>query len=252
MIKKNLDTSDELVVCRFGQGIKLLSPDYLTIRGYSSIYINEHTLLSLKERPFSVYLENTELITESCNEIAAMHCGFMSSQESIGNPWFKPFELKSIEQSIENNKNVIKNKQYTIVEESAIRKDGISTHTLSIKMPWYNNENKITGLFGCTIDLGKQLLAESLLQITQLDFFNSNFVNNLPIGLEIDSVYLSKREMECLELTVKGKTSKQIAQLLKISPRTVEEYLANVKSKMGVRSKSELIEKAIIYFNHLI
>lgn len=248
MFKKDLVVSDELVVCRFDHGIKLLNPDDLIAKGCSGNYISDHTILSLKEQPFSVYFENTELVTESCNEIAAMHCGFMSSKESVGNPWFKPFKSKSIRQSVENNKSVIKNKQYSIVEETAIRKDDTSVHTLSIKMPWYTHENKVAGLFGCTIDLGKQPLAESLLQLTRLDFFNSSFVNRFPIGTEIDSAYLSKREMECLELTVKGKTAKQIAKLLKISSRTVEEYLANVKTKMGVSSKSELIEKSMSYF----
>lgn len=38
------------------------------------------------------------------------------------------------------------------------------------------------------------------------------------------------------------------ANELGISQRTVEEYLNNIKLKMGVYSKSELIDKTIDYF----
>lgn len=58
----------------------------------------------------------------------------------------------------------------------------------------------------------------------------------------------SKREIECLQLTMHGKTAKQIARILEISHRTVEEYLTNIKIKTHSTSKSELIEKAFDYF----
>jgi len=58
-------------------------------------------------------------------------------------------------------------------------------------------------------------------------------------------IRLSSRENQCLYLTIRGKTAKQIAKILGISNRTVEEYLMNVKNKMGVASKAEVIEKII-------
>lgn len=58
----------------------------------------------------------------------------------------------------------------------------------------------------------------------------------------------SKREVECIYLTVRGKSAKQISNELKISRRTVEEYLTNIKVKMGVYTKSELIDNAINLF----
>ncbi len=60
---------------------------------------------------------------------------------------------------------------------------------------------------------------------------------------------LSKREVECLHLTMRGKSAKQVSSELGISHRTVQEYLTNVKAKLGVASKSELIEQAIILFS---
>ena len=59
---------------------------------------------------------------------------------------------------------------------------------------------------------------------------------------------LSKREIECLQLTIKGYTAKRIGRELGISNRTVEEYLVNIRIKMGVSSKAELIEMTIDEF----
>ena len=61
-------------------------------------------------------------------------------------------------------------------------------------------------------------------------------------------VQLTKREIEVLRLTVKGYTAKKIARFLQLSHRTVEEYLANIKIKMGAASKSDLIAMGSDYF----
>lgn len=57
---------------------------------------------------------------------------------------------------------------------------------------------------------------------------------------------LSPREIDCLTLTLQGKTAKLIAKEFNISRRTVEEHLASIKKKMKAYSKSELIEKVIV------
>jgi two-component system response regulator FixJ len=57
---------------------------------------------------------------------------------------------------------------------------------------------------------------------------------------------LSGRERQVLEGLVAGHPNKTIAYDLGISPRTVEVYRANLMTKMGARSLSELIRMAII------
>lgn len=56
---------------------------------------------------------------------------------------------------------------------------------------------------------------------------------------------LSKREKECLFWLIHGKTGKEIAEKLSLSPRTVESYLEHCKNKLGCYTKSELFEKAL-------
>jgi len=54
--------------------------------------------------------------------------------------------------------------------------------------------------------------------------------------------YLTKRERDTLQHFSKGHTMKEIGRAMNISPRTVEEYLANIRNKFGVDNKSGLIK----------
>lgn len=50
---------------------------------------------------------------------------------------------------------------------------------------------------------------------------------------------LTPREREVLDLLCRGLSSKQIAQRLFLSVRTIDNHLANIYSKMGVNSRTE-------------
>lgn len=56
---------------------------------------------------------------------------------------------------------------------------------------------------------------------------------------------LTKREIEVLRLIAEGKSSKEIANLLFISIRTVQNHRANIMSKLGVKKTADLIKYAI-------
>lgn len=60
-----------------------------------------------------------------------------------------------------------------------------------------------------------------------------------------NNLNLSPREQEILFYLIRGKTAKSTAKLLNLSPRTVETYLQHLKTKLGCRTKSELIEYLI-------
>jgi two-component system response regulator FixJ len=57
---------------------------------------------------------------------------------------------------------------------------------------------------------------------------------------------LSPRETEVLHGVVEGKSNKEIARDLGISPRTIEVYRAHVMSKTGSGSLSELVRMALL------
>ena len=70
-----------------------------------------------------------------------------------------------------------------------------------------------------------------------------NFEKNVttvasPVDLSIYN--LSKREQQCLHYLLKGMTAKEIAKILSLSHRTVEEYIANLKIKTSTNHIHDL------------
>lgn len=55
-------------------------------------------------------------------------------------------------------------------------------------------------------------------------------------------VLISPREKKCLELMALGYTMKNAARKLDISPRTVEQHIRNIKDKLGLSTKNQLVE----------
>jgi DNA-binding CsgD family transcriptional regulator len=62
------------------------------------------------------------------------------------------------------------------------------------------------------------------------------------LGSKYGRAYFTRREAECMVLLLKGKTINSVARILKLSPRTVEYYIKNMKSKLGCRTKFELVD----------
>jgi DNA-binding CsgD family transcriptional regulator len=51
---------------------------------------------------------------------------------------------------------------------------------------------------------------------------------------------LSSREAEIAGLVARGRTNREVAELLRISPRTVERHITNALAKLGLRNRTEL------------
>lgn len=232
------DTSEELLVYRYKQGVKLISPE--KARNILPHNYMGHTVGSLLNLPICAYFDDPEIIVQNMNELNAEAGGFESVQNSLGKTLFDVFTAKTAQIIVDNDKEVIRSQKIQIVEEEAYRKDDLFYQALSIKFPWYNSENKVVGLFGFSIMLGKQPLAESLALITKLGLLNYKSDHILPGSTFCDS-YLSKRESQCLHYYVQGKTAKEIGKALQLSPRTVENYIQNIKTKLNIWTKAELI-----------
>jgi len=82
-----------------------------------------------------------------------------------------------------------------------------------------------------------------------LEYLKSFKLNKFPFKGRQGNCYLSMRELECLIWVSKNKTAKQMARILNISYRTIEDYLQNLKCKLGCQSKEQLID---ISFNNPI
>jgi DNA-binding CsgD family transcriptional regulator len=64
-------------------------------------------------------------------------------------------------------------------------------------------------------------------------------------GVSLDSqVRLTKREVEVLSLVIEGKSSKEVADELYVSKRTVDFHLANIYSKLRVTNRLQAFREA--------
>ncbi len=56
---------------------------------------------------------------------------------------------------------------------------------------------------------------------------------------------LTNREREVFELLVQDKTTKEIAQQLFISEKTVRNHISNVMQKLGVKGRSQAVVELV-------
>lgn len=247
-MSNNTELMKSQILYPYKNGVKLIKAE--SEQHHSKDAFNKgYSLEEILKLPFNFYFLNTKGATQLMNEESAMMCGFKSAEDALGKSLFDVSQEDSADTLINNCSQVINDEVLRIFEEENTRKDGESLNFLSIKCPWYDLDDSILGVFGCSIVLGKHKLANALSTILALGLFDSDKIPQIspssPKPLLVNKTYLSKREMECLQLTIKGYTAKRIAKQLGISHRTVEEYLFNIRTKTGTSSKAELIEMTI-------
>jgi DNA-binding NarL/FixJ family response regulator len=59
------------------------------------------------------------------------------------------------------------------------------------------------------------------------------------------TIDLTGRQREVLQLVAEGKSAKEIAGILNISPRTVETHKYKIMDELGARTTAELVQHAI-------
>ncbi len=187
--------------------------------------INPQTLMRVSNQVW-MYWKDSDGRYLGCNDLMAKSLQ-LSSAKDIVNKFDSELGITEIEAEYyrQCDKQVL---------EFGIPLQFCDTATLSqkkiefnvIKSPLYENK-KLIGILG-------------------LSYYSPQNNSNQII---IDGIVLSPRESQILKELVRGKLTKEIAHTLGISFRTVEDYLANIKRKLNVPSKSKLIEKV---FDHII
>lgn len=140
-----------------------------------------------------------------------------------------------------NDQEVIYKDQSKTALES-VKVKGVIHYYLSHKAQLRSNTGKIIGIFGVSFSMnGKDAICTALNEMSTLVHVSElNRLESL-----FDPPHLTKRQFDCLFYLVKGKTMKQTAEILVLSPKTIEHYLDAVKVKFKCYTRSELIEKAL-------
>ena len=75
---------------------------------------------------------------------------------------------------------------------------------------------------------------------------NTVLATHSPLGVSDDShlVKLTKREIEVLTHVIQGKSSREVAETLFVSKRTVDFHLANVSDKLHVNNRVQAFRRA--------
>lgn len=60
-----------------------------------------------------------------------------------------------------------------------------------------------------------------------------------------EPIKLTKREIEVLSLVIEGRASKEVADLLYVSKRTVDFHLANIYDKLQVTNRVQAFRRAV-------
>ena len=66
----------------------------------------------------------------------------------------------------------------------------------------------------------------------------------IPEVQESRSIRLTKRELEVLSLVIEGRSSKDVADALYVSKRTVDFHLANIYDKLQVSNRVQAFRRA--------
>lgn len=176
--------------------------------------------------PASIYCKTLDGVYFNVNQTALdamIKYGFLgdaiSTNVMLGKTDFDFFEESIAANYRANDLETIRLRKVICIEENIRLSNGDILKQISTKKPLLNAHNEVIGILGATIIPPEK---NSLLKST----FSES---------------LTKREKDCLHLYLQGKTSKETAQLLRISHRTVEWHIENIKSKLNCNSKRDLL-----------
>jgi DNA-binding CsgD family transcriptional regulator len=212
-----------------------------------AIYNSEEIMFSKAElNTFNIYTykkdRNSRYI--DCNERFAEICGLDSPAQIIGKsdidlPWKEQAKTFYNEDEIVRQGNNITNRRIPLATKNTI------IPLLNSKQLLVDTTSNDPIILGFAISLVEGMINKNMQA--------SHFKRKIALLDNFGKIDLSVRELEVLKQILRGSSAKQSAKALKLSYRTVEYYIENLKSLFNCNSKQELIEKCFeIGFIHLL
>lgn len=136
----------------------------------------------------------------------------------------------------------------TVSEAISPRHHPSITKTMQGKLyPLFSRDAQARYVLGIVVPETKLLKLdwETVFQLSTTQLDDLLIKRSYPIKLDMSQITLSKMEVKTLIQLLKGEHSGEIAVALKLKQTTVESYLGNIKNKLGVGLKSELIHRVI-------
>ncbi len=184
----------------------------------SQLFENMQVLCEvLKHLPINFFFVDRAGYIRQCNSEAIQHFN-ISDGVIVG----KHCLDLNIERPWGNSKQVMEQGQTMIFDEQTVNGENIIYKFISVKCPVYDNNKKVIGVSGIGL--------------------NTSFILPESRHTNIDNSITTKQS-ECLQYLIQGKTAKEIAKILQISPRTIEHRIEALKIKFSCNKISELVYK---------
>ncbi len=211
-----------------------------------SLFFSNKTENILKNFPGMVSWKNNDLTFLGCNQRLALLGNLKSSNAIIGKndsdmPWGANEYIHIFRgEDREVLSGVI---LYTLTKYKFVDKDRL---VLVKKIPILNKSKYIVGIFNYFIEFYKESFSDVVLTLNGLGIeITPRLANDIKFSFFQNKVQLSPREEECSYYLLQGLSAKEIGRIMKLSYRTVEAHLTNLKEKLECKKTSSLIVRLI-------
>lgn len=208
-----------------------------------------HAFDYIEKLPGLICVKDRNSVYISVTEPVAKLVGWKHPSHSAGKMDYE-LPCKASERAdifIRMDKQVIKSAKTMRTLEIAQYTNGWKTF-IGERMPIIDSNDKAEGLFTHVIDVSDTFIHSSYAGFCCADgklFGAESPSTSYLLSTEFKPLPLTDKQENCLFLLIRGKSIKQIARVLQVSPRTIESHLEAIKIKLKCSSKSDLIEKAI-------
>ncbi|MHB1948178.1 MAG: response regulator transcription factor [Gammaproteobacteria bacterium] len=189
--------------------------------------------------------KNTNFEHEGCNRNLANILGLKDICEIKGlrDEYFNPDDEDLIQFHRQNDVSALCGETIKALHKSTFPYDG--SYYYFIKKPILNRENHIIGILYHCQEFANSKFLIALNHFDRRKMPSAMTPNYYYVHDHLNPFKLSERELESLFFMLRGKSAKQIAQILKLSQRTIESYAEQIKNKLGCRNKTEVLCLAI-------
>lgn len=188
--------------------------------------VNQSTLqikTIIDSLPIAVFSKDMDGSYITVNEYQAKIAGFKNEKNMLGKGDYDASWFNDAAVVREGDELAIRKKGPIMLEEHLVLDDGNRAILLVNKAPLLNDKGGLIGVIGTSVDVTEQRKSSAL--------------NPKPpfVSIEQDSskMYLSKKEIECVNWMIKGKSSSEMAIILGISKRTIETHMNSIKRKLN-------------------
>jgi DNA-binding CsgD family transcriptional regulator len=208
-----------------------------------SIHLHEHLEGLMTTTSANVYWKGRDGRYLGVNDEFIAVSGIQTHHNIVGStdmdqPWYEQAAMM-----MQHDRDVVTSKKTKTIIEQALCPAGKIIHFLSHKSPLRNKLGKVIGTLGLSFDLDNDRWNhDTLSEITLLTGIRGGSIAKQYLHQKQLSLF-TKRQREIISQVLRGKTAIEIGYILHLSHRTVENYIAQVKEILDVKTKSAVIEK---------